>query len=95
MSLCVSLYRSLCVRVSLCPFVRVSFMCLYVCLYVCLCVCVCVCMCVSLSTNLDTLQDLTVLNAAMFSCSHVRFCFQVFLGFDFSFSFFFFFFSFF
>ena len=39
------------------------------------------------ATNLDTLQDLTVLNAAMFSCSHVRFCFQVFFGFVFTFFF--------
>ena len=46
---------------------------------------VCLCNSAVHATNLDTLPDLTVLNAAMFSCSHVRFCFQVFLGFEISF----------
>ena len=80
--LCVCVPVCLCVCVSVCLCVCVS-VCLCVCVSVCLCVCVSVCLCVCVyATNHDAPQDLTVQDAAMFSCSHVRYCFQVFSFFE-------------
>ena len=43
---------------------------------------VCLCNSAVHATNHDAPQDLTVQDAAMFSCSHVRYCFQVFSFFE-------------
>ena len=51
------------------------------CWYLSPCTCpfgACLCNSAVHATNLDALQDLTVQIAAMFSCSHVRYSFQVF-----------------
>ena len=42
----------------------------------------CLCNSAVHATNHDAPQDLTVQDAAMFSCSHVRYCFQVFSFFE-------------